>query len=90
MLIKNLVFSLILISPAFSVLAATEISRSDTDKYLKTGVVAISGKDIAESALAALNDKVSAASAEFFHVTRLGTPGDSSKWSANATLYKSR
>ncbi|ALR78530.1 YdgH/BhsA/McbA-like domain containing protein [[Enterobacter] lignolyticus] len=70
--------------PAF---AASEIF-SESAGMLKTGNVSVFGKSTADEAVLSLRNKAELAGADYFRVNRLTTPGDSSRWSANAVLYK--
>ncbi|MBU5412448.1 YdgH/BhsA/McbA-like domain containing protein [Serratia ureilytica] len=70
------------------VLSAKEITRKDASQYIKIGNASVSGQSTSNEAISALREKAIEVGAQYFLVSSLTMPGDSSKWSATAVLYK--
>jgi len=90
MKIKSFLLTALLCSASFSVLSATEITRAEASSYVHFKDISVSGLSTAEEATAEIQKRAEKLSADHFVIVRLTTPGDSSRWSANATLYKTQ
>ncbi|QIU88490.1 DUF1471 domain-containing protein [Yokenella regensburgei] len=85
---KLFVFGLVLVVsvPAF---AAKEIALKDTKSHNAIGHISVSGMpgDM-DTVVNLLNKKADEKCAPYFHITSLGSHGDSSYYSGTAILYK--
>ncbi|AYN28462.1 MULTISPECIES: DUF1471 domain-containing protein [Buttiauxella] len=90
MIRKTAALTMLLFSISFSASSATEIKNNEAKAYQEIGHISVSGKPSSEEAVAAIKTRAEESGADYFSIVRLTTPGDSSKWSANAVLYKSQ